>query len=423
MKNILLLLLALSFLAACKKDDPSLTGTASEPGFSFQVTRFPGGDTLPFQSRVVFKNTSTDAFAYSWNFGDATNSVEANPTKVYSEAKVYEVTLTSVGKAGNKTLLQRVSIEGSCDYAPFSAVTGCATRSWQLSPVSDAISILSADGATTLYSGSPATCQGDDVYTFFSNGSFNYNSKGQTFVANEGPSPYSCQAPVQNAKRFYMIKNPAGNARIVLDGSGVGRNPFFGTTDIVVGNSYEVLSADEASMQIQGVLENGQLLRLKFINGFDINTLKLFLTGGSRRTWRLDSTTGANTVTAGLEANPSQYFAGGPLAACQPDDWYTFTQNDSLYVNCNGSTLIPAEGFTCGADKSFNSRYTFGNVVGSVVGLAQISLAANNPNQWIGIYDRAPENVYRIMSINNDRMLLRSGNGSATIHEIKLVRK
>jgi hypothetical protein len=150
--------------------------------------------------------------------------------------------------------------------------------------------------------------------------------------------------------------------------------------------------------------------------------LKLFLTGGSRKTWRLDSLSTA-PITAGVEANPTQYYAGGPLAPCQKDDWYTFTAGDSLYVNCNGATLQPSQGYTCGTDESFSSTYSFGTVSGSVEGVAQIGLSPNNPAQWIGILDRSNENIYRVLDISATTLTLRSGNGAGVVHTLKFVVK
>lgn len=418
MKRLLWLCAGTLLWAACeKKDDPSLSGPTSEPGFTYVVNQVPGGDTLPYVNKVAFTNASTDAFAYYWDFGDATTSVDANPVKQYAQAGVYDVKLTSIGKGGNKTVLQRISIGSSCDFAPYASLTGCNSRKWQMSPASDAITILNADGSV-FSSVSPANCQTDDVYTFFADGSLGYDAKGQTYIGR------SCQPAQQNASKFFLLKNEGGNPKIVLKSGGIGRNPFLGVTDSVVANTYEVLSVSDASLKVQGILAStGQKIQLTFLNGFDINTIKLYLTGGSRRTWRLDSTAGANAVTAGLEANPGQYYSGGPLASCQKDDWYTFTMSDSVYVNVNGEALQPAQGFVCNGEPNQANRMTFGAVQGSVAGLAQISLQANNPLQWLGIKDRAAENVYRIIAIDNDHLELRSGNGSATVHELKLVRK
>jgi hypothetical protein len=174
---------------------------------------------------------------------------------------------------------------------------------------------------------------------------------------------------------------------------------------------------------VRSELSDGRKLLTKFVSAsLSINTVKLFLTGGSRKTWRLDSLSAA-PITAGVEANPTQYYAGGPLAPCQKDDWYTFTSGDSLYVNCNGSTLQPNQGYTCGNDESFSSTYSFGAVSGAVDGVAQIGLTANNPAQWIGILDRSNENVYRVIDISSTTLTLRSGNGSGVVHTLKFVLK
>jgi hypothetical protein len=111
------------------------------------------------------------------------------------------------------------------------------------------------------------------------------------------------------------------------------------------------------------------------------------------------------------------------LVSCQKDDWYTFTSGDSLYVNCNGATLQPTQGYTCGKDESFSSTYTFGAVGGSVDGVAQIGLTPNTPAQWIGVLDRSNENVYRVLDISASTMTLRSGNGLVTVHTYKFVLK
>lgn len=48
---------------------------------------------------IQFTSTSAKATSWSWDFGDATNSVAANPLKVYAAPGVYPVTLTINGGA------------------------------------------------------------------------------------------------------------------------------------------------------------------------------------------------------------------------------------------------------------------------------------------------------------------------------------
>jgi len=415
MKRIFLLpALLVIVLSSCNKEELTLSGSSSVSGFEYQISRSPGGDTLPFSSKVVFTNSSSDAFAWLWDFGDATQSVLENPQHVYETGTSFLVSLTSIGKAGNNKSTKTISLESPCEFSAFSLLSGCGNKKWGLSPENDAIRIV--NGTDTISSTPPAACQGDDVYTFSSTGSFSYDAKGQTFVNG------SCQSPKQNAASYIMLKNEGGFPKLVL-GSVTDGNPFLGRTDEVNGNSYEILSITEDAFRLRSVLGDGRQVITKFISAsLSPAAVKLFLSGGSRKTWRLDSLSSA-PITAGVEANPTQYFSGGPLAPCQKDDWYTFTTGDSLYVNCNGSTLQPSQGYSCGDDESFGSTYGFGPVSGAAVGLAQISLSPNNPAQWIGVLDRSGENVYRILEISSNAMTLRAGNGSGLVHTLKFVSK
>ena len=401
-------------LSSCEKEEPALSGNASSSVFEFSISRSPGGDTLPFSNKVKFVNRSSDAFAWLWDFGDATQSVLENPEHVYGTGTSFLVSLTSIGKAGNNKSTRSINLSSPCEFPAFQLLTGCGNKKWNLSPENDAIRVIS--GTDTLSSVAPATCQGDDVYTFSASGAFTYESKGQTYVNG------SCQGTKSNASSFIMLKNEAGFPKLVLSAVD-GGNPFIGRADEVVGNSYEILSVSDEGFRLRSQLSDGRQIISKFVSAsLSPNSVKLFLTGGSRKTWRLDSLSSA-PITAGLEANPTQYYAGGPLAPCQKDDWYTFTMTDSVYVNCNGSTLQPSQGYTCGDDESFNAKFGFGAVSGSVDGLAQLSLPANDPSRWIGILDRGNENVYRILEISSSSMTLRSGNGSGLIHTMKFVVK
>ncbi|WP_233554675.1 M14 family zinc carboxypeptidase [Deinococcus cavernae] len=66
---------------------------------------------------VNFTSTSTDAdgsiASYAWNFGDGTTSTLANPTKTYSAAGTYNVTLTVKDNGGlTSTTTQSVTVSG-----------------------------------------------------------------------------------------------------------------------------------------------------------------------------------------------------------------------------------------------------------------------------------------------------------------------
>ncbi|WP_373549610.1 PKD domain-containing protein [Haliscomenobacter sp.] len=60
---------------------------------------------------VIFRNTSTNAFGYRWNFGDGTTSTEESPSHSYAEPGNYTVSLTlSFDVACRKTVTKEISI-------------------------------------------------------------------------------------------------------------------------------------------------------------------------------------------------------------------------------------------------------------------------------------------------------------------------
>lgn len=67
-----------------------------------------GGCTAPCQ--VVFVNTSQNATAYSWNFGDGTTSTAANPSKTYNLGGTFTVTLTATGAGGTAAISKQIVI-------------------------------------------------------------------------------------------------------------------------------------------------------------------------------------------------------------------------------------------------------------------------------------------------------------------------
>ncbi len=409
-------------LSACKKDVPELKGKIATAGFTFEIIRSPGGDTLPFTNRVSFTNTSTDAFSYLWNFGDANTSVLANPVHSYLAGTTFTVLLTSVGPKGTNTTSQVVSFDSPCEYDPFVLLTGCSNRKWSVSPVADAITILAGNGIDVESTGPGAPCMIDDEYTFNIGGGLNYDSKGQTFVF-DGPTP-SCQAGRSNSKSYVMIRGGNGvNPKLVFSTANLDGQPFLGTTNKVVNDSYEILSLSEDDMLVQGELENGKKLRIKMSNAsVSTNSIRFFLSGGSRKAWKLDPAPGANAIVAGTEANPTEYYGGGPLTPCQINDWYTFTNTDSMYVNFNGDALIyggPGD-YNCGDFGNVAGSYVLGPVQGTGAGSAQIVLA--DSDQFIGVMDRV-QNRYRILEVTNTRLVIRVGDGTSTVQTLKFVNK
>lgn len=140
------------------------------------------------------------------------------------------------------------------------------------------------------------------------------------------------------------------------------------------------------------------------------------------KSWKLDPNPGA--IIVGTEGNPAAYFGGGALADCQIDDVYTFTTDMKLTYDAKGSTFNGgnlAPNFNCAGDRSFAGvPFTFEPGVTGGAGLATIRLAAAVPTQFIGVTDVSSNN-YRIISITENTMVLRSGTPSETVHQFKFI--
>jgi PKD repeat protein len=415
-------------ISNCKKTDATLTGSESKADFTY--LQEPINDTLPFASKINFNNLSQEAFSYQWNFGDNSSlSSEKSPSHIYFNGGTYNVTLTSVGTNGNNSVSKIINVIDACSNDFFSKLTNCTSNEWTWSSDADAIKVLANDGVTVAFSGTPATCQVDDIFKFNANGNFEYNANGQTFDVQSG---YSCQPAKANAPKYKVIAKTGQNPKIILDplSSGTGK-PFIGTTDIVDNNTYTVQNYTATTMTLRSTLTGtgGQFLeiKLKKVTGLTINDIKNILTGGAgnSKKWKLDPTPGANPIIVGTEGSPSQYFGGGPLDTnCQSDDGYTFSSNNSLVYQANGSTFNGgniAPNYNCGSDRSYTTTYTFGPTTGGVAGIATIQLPGAPPNIFIGTTDVPAENMYRIIDLTPTKMTLRAGNGTNTIFQFKFV--
>ncbi len=428
-KYILASVIALSLTLAftqCKKTNLELSGTASVAGFTF--VQSPASDTLPYTYKVTFSNTSKEEFLYQWNFGDNSSlSPEKNPVHIFKTGGNYNVTLTTVGTNGNNSVTKVVAVTDACSNDFFNKLTNCSTGEWTWSSDADAIKVLAPDGVTVYFAGTPAGCQADDIFKFGADGTFTYDANGQTFDVQSG---YSCQNPKANAPKYKVVAKAGQAPKIYLDPlSGASGRPFIGTTDIVDSNLYKVQNYTANTMTLRATLEGsgGVLLevKLKKVVILTLNDIKNLLTGGLSKGWKLDPAAGANSIIVGTEANPSQYYGGGPLDPCQLDDIYTFNIANTVTYNANGSTFNGgnvAPNYNCAADRSYsNIAYTFGATTGGVAGIATLQLPSAPPTIFIGTTDVPAENTYRIIEISATKLVLRAGNGSGTVFQFRFI--
>ncbi|MFN4083380.1 MAG: PKD domain-containing protein [Bacteroidia bacterium] len=122
-----------SYGAGCAND--SITKQVGVGIFPVANFTFVAGSAC--SEKVVFTNTSTigsGTMTYLWNFGDATTSTSVNPSKSYSSAGSYNVTLTATSSAGcvnsiSKTVNANSNVGGlnaSFTWAP--GTGSCLTR-------------------------------------------------------------------------------------------------------------------------------------------------------------------------------------------------------------------------------------------------------------------------------------------------------
>jgi PKD repeat protein len=410
-------------LASCKKegDDNALEGPVPTADFASTV------DVSQFPVRVNFKNSSLDGFIYQWDFGDNSGlGVGTDVTHTYQRPGTYQVKLTAAGRGGTSPTRQKaVVIPSACDNAGFSFLTACSgsgAASWTISNQPGAI-IRYASNGTTVLSTLPATgtqlpaCQLDDQFSFGSNYAYGYDAGGAT---GQTYANGAC-GPAKPGSSSFIYKPVAGTlGQIILTTN----QSFIGLPDSVANKTYDILEATATRLRLSGTNPDGTKTVVTYIPQISaVDRVKLLLTGGSTRTWKLDNSQAAAIVVGPNDANPTGYYAGGlagSLPACQADDEFTFTAANVYQYNALAETFV-AGGGGCQAPRNVSTPFTFGAATGA--GVAQFELAPATPAPFIGVTD-APDRVYRIISIDNQRMVLRAGSSTAgTVFTMKLIVK
>lgn len=98
-----LMLLALSLMTiSCTKDEEPLP----VPVAAFT----PSKTTATVGEAITFTNESTDATSYTWSFGDGTTSTDEAPSKTYTAAGTFKVTLVATGAGGTNSKDQNITV-------------------------------------------------------------------------------------------------------------------------------------------------------------------------------------------------------------------------------------------------------------------------------------------------------------------------
>ncbi|TGE06120.1 PKD domain-containing protein [Hymenobacter fodinae] len=254
---------ALLFTACDKEEQGELSGPKPTTSFTASTPKVVG-----LTSEVTFTSTSTDAFLYQWDFGDGTIGSGQTVTHVYTKGGTFNVQLITAGKGGTgNTATQQVVI-----VSPLSTVnrllTGGSSKTWMLDNTADAPIIVGTEGNPGQYfagvkAGELPACQSDDEYTFSSANVFTYDSKGETFFANQ--KDYSCQPGLSDTSPF-VFGAAVGNGlgQFTLNKAGT----FIGATDAsLTERVYRIISIDEKKMTLRAGsgASNGTVFTLKLV--------------------------------------------------------------------------------------------------------------------------------------------------------------
>jgi PKD repeat protein len=91
-------MLVIAIIGVSCKDDKS--APVVPHGANFETVIEPTGEG----KKITFKNTSANAQAAFWTFGDDSTSTEMSPTHVYADKGIYKVNLVSIGIPGSDPL-------------------------------------------------------------------------------------------------------------------------------------------------------------------------------------------------------------------------------------------------------------------------------------------------------------------------------
>jgi PKD repeat protein len=393
-----------ALLVACRKDDPTgLDGPVPNADFTVAL------NTSQYPVVATFTNTSTDGFLYQWDFGDGSPLVSGqNVTHTYRAAGTFKAKLIAAGRGGTGTSPTRdVVVPSICGNAAFAVLTACGgsgSTSWTFDSQAGAITRQTAAGVLISQSAAPLpACQSDDQFSFTSTFAYSYDGGAGTYAGG------ACSAAQSGNSDFTYVPNGNLGCIVLL------RNKaFIGTPDSVRNKTYDIIEATPTRLKLQGILPNGDKLIVTYMPQLSVlDRTKLLLTGGSSRTWVLDNAAQAVITVGPNDANPTGYYPGGSpnsLPPCQADDEYTFTSANVLNYNAFAETFVAGTPGSCQAARTYSSPFVFGPASGT--GIAQIELS--RAGSFIGVTD-APDLVYRILSIDNQNMVLRAGRPTAAV--------
>ena len=185
---------------------------------------------------------------------------------------------------------------------------------------------------------------------------------------------------------------------------------FIGLPDSVVNKTYDILEATATRLRLHGTNPDGtRTVVTLHAPALGPRPGKLLLTGGSSRTWMLDNTAEA-TIMVGTEANPTAYYAGG--AAGQPARLpgrrrVHLHHGQRVHLQRQGRNLRGRRLRLPGPAHRHHALHVW---AGHRHRAWRSSRSARRRRRSSALPMR-PTAVYRILSIDDQHMVLRAGSG------------
>jgi PKD repeat protein len=258
-------------LPACQLDDQFSFGSGFTLNYESAGQTFQGnacGKSLNNSGSFVFRpNNGNPQIILKANkaFIGVSDSV-VNKTYDILEATDTKLRLRGTNPDGTRTIVTMMPYDATAPYKKL--LTGESSKTWKLDNAADAPITVGTEANPLEYfagvkPGELPECQSDDEYTFSKDNTFTYDSKGQTFFADQ--KNYTCQGGLSTTSPFVFGPSAgAGIAQFTLSKAGA----FIGATDASPKEQvYRVLSIDEKKMTIRAGsgLSGGTVFTIKLV--------------------------------------------------------------------------------------------------------------------------------------------------------------
>lgn len=198
-------------LFTCQKDD--VTPPQSQAEFSASATQVAVGE------EIQFTNTSQNATAYAWSFGDGTTSHQVSPRKTYETSNVFLVSLVSTGAGGSTISNMEITVTPASAFTVEDEDNLIATVPVQFTNTS-----LGADSYAWSFGDADNSTSTDE------NPTFAYPNPGTYTVSLTASSAYGTQTstkeitvggtPAAPENLYYIALGDEFIRKLTLDGTG-----------------------------------------------------------------------------------------------------------------------------------------------------------------------------------------------------------